>query len=167
MDSLGFAENIAEKKWRDDSTDALISDVHSLCISKMRTPFGPFWPVLISCMVSADYWLADYPELRQTIQPSTIGSPLGEPGFCIFCSTETEKSKVAVSQPFWKKHLGKSIGFCPWPQLWQTTLHIVLRIRGRPVAKWDPLLSWAIQHDPTEVLISGNTIQQRTHANSV
>ena len=37
-------------------------------------------------MVSADYWLVDYPELRRTIQPSTIGGPLGEPGFCIFCS---------------------------------------------------------------------------------
>ena len=42
---------------------------------------------LIGCMVSADYWLADYPELRRTTQPSTIGGPLGEPGFCIFCST--------------------------------------------------------------------------------
>ena len=36
---------------------------------------------------SADYWLADYPELRRTTQPSTIGGPLGEPRFCIFCST--------------------------------------------------------------------------------
>ena len=50
-------------------------------------PFGPFWPFLIGCMVSADYWLADYPELRRTTPPSTIGGPLGEPGFCIFCST--------------------------------------------------------------------------------
>ena len=59
-----------------------------LCLSKMRTPFGPFWPLLIGCLVSADYWLADYPELRRTTQPSTIGGPLGEPGFCIFCSTD-------------------------------------------------------------------------------
>ena len=58
-----------------------------LCLSKMRTPFGPFWPFFIGCMVSADYWLADYPEPRRTTQPSTIGGPLGEPGFCIFCST--------------------------------------------------------------------------------
>ena len=39
-----------------------------LCLSKMRTPFS----ILIGCMVSADYWLADYPELRRTTQPSTI-----------------------------------------------------------------------------------------------
>ena len=38
-------------------------------------------------MVSADYWLADYPEMRRTTQPSTKGGLLGEPGFCIFCST--------------------------------------------------------------------------------
>ena len=37
-------------------------------------------------MVSADNWLADYPELRRTTQTSTIGGPLGEPGFGIFCS---------------------------------------------------------------------------------
>ena len=58
-----------------------------LCLIKMGIPFGPFWPFLIGCMVSADYWLTDYPELRRTTQPSTIGSPLGEPGFCIFGST--------------------------------------------------------------------------------
>ena len=59
-----------------------------LCLSKMRTPFGPFF---IGCMVSGDYWLADYPELKRTTQPSTIGSPLGEPGFCIFCSTVSSR----------------------------------------------------------------------------
>ena len=39
-------------------------------------------------MVSAEFWMADYPEMRRTTQPSAIGGPLGEPGFCIFCSTE-------------------------------------------------------------------------------
>ena len=57
-----------------------------LCLSKMWTPFGPFWPFLIGCMVSANYWLADYPEMRWTTQPSTIGGPLGESGFYMFCS---------------------------------------------------------------------------------
>ena len=58
-----------------------------LCLSKMRTPCGLFWPFLVGCMVSSDYWLVDYPELRRTTQPSTIGGPLSEPGFCIFCNT--------------------------------------------------------------------------------
>ena len=60
---------------------------YPLCLIKMQIPFDPFWPFLIGCMVSADYWLTDYPELRRTTQPSTTGSPLGKPGFCIFCST--------------------------------------------------------------------------------
>ena len=46
-------------------------------------------------MVSADYWLADYPELRRTTQPSTIGGPLREPVFCIFCSTENAYSIIS------------------------------------------------------------------------
>ena len=29
----------------------------------------------------------DHPELRRITQPSTMGGPLGEPGFCIFRST--------------------------------------------------------------------------------
>ena len=37
---------------------------------------------------NADYWLADYPELTRSTQPTTMGGPLGEPGFCIFCSTD-------------------------------------------------------------------------------
>ena len=45
-----------------------------LFLIKMGIPFGPFWPFLIGCMVSADYWLTDCPELRRTTQPSTIGS---------------------------------------------------------------------------------------------
>ena len=32
MDSLGFAENVLEWKWRDDSTDSLISNVHSALV---------------------------------------------------------------------------------------------------------------------------------------
>ena len=68
-----------------------------LCLSKMRTLFGPFWPFFfIGCMVSADYWLADYPELRRTTQPSTIGGPLGKPGFCIFCSTAYQGSTLML-----------------------------------------------------------------------
>ena len=63
-----------------------------LCLSKMRTPFGPFLPFLIGCMVSADYWLMDYPELRRTTQPSTI-----EPGFCIFCSTGTVSMRTRLT----------------------------------------------------------------------
>ena len=47
-----------------------------LCLSKMRIPFGPFWHFFIGCMVSADHWLADYPELRRTTRPSTIGGPV-------------------------------------------------------------------------------------------
>ena len=68
-----------------------------LCLSKMWTAFGPFWPFLIGCMVSADYWLADYPELRRATKPSTIGGPLGEPGFCIFCSTAWQWSSHSVT----------------------------------------------------------------------
>ena len=75
-----------------------------LCLIKMRIPFGPFWPFLIGCVVSADYWfLTDYPELRRAPQPSTIGSPLGEPGFCIFCST------VQAAVSIWK---------CTPPSIW-------------------------------------------------
>ena len=47
-------------------------------------------------MVSADYWLADYPELRQTTQPTTMGGPLGEPVFCIFCSTVNLLNTIAA-----------------------------------------------------------------------
>ena len=86
MDSLGlsrkcFGMKVERRfhKWTDITCP--------VCLNKMRTPFGPFWPFLIGCMVSADYWLADYPEVRRTTQPSIIGGPLGEPGFCIFCST--------------------------------------------------------------------------------
>ena len=69
MDSLGFAENLSEWKWTDDSTDdALISNVHC---------------ALVKCRPR----LVDNPELRRTTQPSTMGGPLGEPGFSIFCST--------------------------------------------------------------------------------
>ena len=65
-----------------------ISCVHLyLCLNKMQTLIGSFWPVLINFMVWADYWLVDHPELRWTTQPSTMGDPLGEPGFCIFRST--------------------------------------------------------------------------------
>ena len=89
MDSLGFAENVSEWKWRDDATDALISNVHCAIVK-----WGPclvhFDHLFTGCMVSADYWLADYPEPRRTTQPSTIGGPLGEPGICIFYSTEED-----------------------------------------------------------------------------
>ena len=43
-----------------------------LCLSKLPTPFGPFYHFFIGCMVSADHWLADYPELRRTTQPSVV-----------------------------------------------------------------------------------------------
>ena len=121
MDSLGFVGNVLEWKWRNDSTGALISNVHCqgsyrkptskfpdfsltlrkiispwlfpdpyepwLCLSEMQTRLVHFDHFFIGCIVSADYWLADYPELRWTTQPSTIGGLLGEPGFCFFCST--------------------------------------------------------------------------------
>ena len=38
-------------------------------------------------MLWADYWLTDQPELRRTTQPSTMGGPLCDPGFCILRST--------------------------------------------------------------------------------
>ena len=64
---------------------------YPLCHSKTRTPFGPLWAFCDwlhhTYMVSVDYWLAEYPELRRTTQPLTIGGPSGEPGFCISCST--------------------------------------------------------------------------------
>ena len=41
MDSLGFSENVLEWKWRDDSTDALISNVHCALVK-----FGPVWSIL-------------------------------------------------------------------------------------------------------------------------
>ena len=56
-------------------------------LSKRHTPIGSFWLILIDFMVWADYWLTDHPELRRTTQASTMGGPLGEPGFCIFRST--------------------------------------------------------------------------------
>ena len=83
MDSLSFAGNVLEWKWRewDDSIDALISNAYCALVK-----WGPcvvhFYHFLIGCMVSADYWLADYPELRRTTQRSTIGGPFGEPGCC-------------------------------------------------------------------------------------
>ena len=58
-----------------------------LCLSKCGPRLVRFDNHLIGCMVSADYWLADYPKLKRTTQPATIGGPLGESGFCIFCST--------------------------------------------------------------------------------
>ena len=58
-----------------------------LCLNKTRTSIRSFWPFLIDFLVWADYWLTDHPELRGTTQPSTMGGPLGEPGFCIFRST--------------------------------------------------------------------------------
>ena len=73
MDSLGFAENVSEWKWRDDATDALISNVHCALV-KCGPRLVHFDQSFIGCMVSADYWLAGYPELRQTTQPSTIGA---------------------------------------------------------------------------------------------
>ena len=51
----------------------------------LRVHFDHFF---IGCMVSADYWL--------TTQPSTIGGPLGEPGFCIFCSTAYQGSTLML-----------------------------------------------------------------------
>ena len=95
MDSLGFAENVSEKKWRDDSTDTLISNVHCALV-KCECIWSSF-TIFIDCIVSADYWLADYPELRRTTQPSTIRGPLGEPGFCIFCSTDGDMCPWATN----------------------------------------------------------------------
>ena len=55
MDSLGFAENVLEWKRRDDSTDAMISNVHCALVNYT----DPVWSILtiffIGCMVSADY----------------------------------------------------------------------------------------------------------------
>ena len=112
VDSLGFAEDVLEWKRRDDDRCADIKC--PLCLSKMRILFGPFWPFFIVCMVSANYWLADYPEMRQTNQPSTIGGPLGEPGFCIFCSTagftnENHPIDGNGSPGFWFRSLVKSM----------------------------------------------------------
>ena len=45
--------------------------------------------ILIDFILWADHWLTDHPELRRTTQPSTIGGPLCDPGFCIFRSTDT------------------------------------------------------------------------------
>ena len=49
MDSLGFAENVSGWKWTNDSTDLCTDIKCSLCLSKMRAPFGPFWQFF--------YWL--------------------------------------------------------------------------------------------------------------
>ena len=81
MDALGFAENVSEWKWTDDSTDALISNVHDALV-KCGPRLVHFDHFFIGCVASADYWFADYPELKRTTQPSTIGGPLGESGFC-------------------------------------------------------------------------------------
>ena len=69
VDSLGFAENVLEWKWRDYSIDALISNVRCALV-KCRPRLVHFDHFLIGCMVSADYWLADCPELRRATQPS-------------------------------------------------------------------------------------------------
>ena len=45
-------------------------------------------------------------------------------------------------------------------------LNAVLWIRGRPVAKFDPLLGWAIHQDhrwATQLSISGNMIKQKSY----
>ena len=65
----------------------IIFDSYIFSAAEIRSILVHFEHFFIGCMVSADYWLADYPELRRTTQPSTIGGPLGEPRFCIFCST--------------------------------------------------------------------------------
>ena len=54
MDSLGFAENVLELKWRDDSTDALISNVR--CVLVKCGPrliyFDHFWLVAWSQQIT-------------------------------------------------------------------------------------------------------------------
>ena len=85
--------NVLQKIFRNE-TGYTVPPMHwyhmSVCtcvLSKRHTPIGSFWPILIDFTVWADYWITDHPELRRTTQASTMGGPLGEPGFCIFRST--------------------------------------------------------------------------------
>ena len=39
----------------------------------------------------------------------------------------------------------------------------VLRIRGLPVAKYDPFLGWAIQHDPRSRPMGDPTLDKLEH----
>ena len=59
-----------------------------LCLSKMQHSLVHFDHFLLVAWSTADYWL--------TTQPSTIGGPLGEPGFCIFCSTAYQGSTLML-----------------------------------------------------------------------
>ena len=87
-DSLGFTENVSDWKRSDDSTDALISNVHCALVK-----CGP----RLTHLTIFD-WLHGLSRLligglpRTETDHPTInhkGGPLGEPGFCIFCSTES------------------------------------------------------------------------------
>ena len=78
-------------------------------------------------MVSANYWVRCHPELRQTTQPSTMGGPLGDPGLCIFGSSESIiiADKYLRDSPSWVPatyfEIGHLVHFIRYPIL--TTLH--------------------------------------------
>ena len=57
MDSLGFAENVLEWKWRDDSTVALISNVHCALVKcgPRLVHFYHFWLAAWSQQI-IDWW---------------------------------------------------------------------------------------------------------------
>ena len=42
--------------------------------------------------------MTDHPELRRTTQPSIMGGPLGDPGFCFFRSTVSHISVYITYQ---------------------------------------------------------------------
>ena len=89
MNSLG---NISEWNWSYDFTDIMCPFV-----LKPKQNMDVDWLIwtifLIDFMVWADYWLTDHPELRRTIQPSTMGG--------IFRSTVHEDNWGAFQKRVW------------------------------------------------------------------
>ena len=61
-----------------------------LCLNKAWTRLAHF-DQFFNWFHGLSILLTDHPELRQTTQPSIMGGPLGDPGFCFFRSTDGPK----------------------------------------------------------------------------
>ena len=69
--------------------------------------------------------LTDHPELRGTTQPSIMGGPLGDPGFCFFRSTVNDNlnsQKTPHTSPVWVRY-GVSI-----VNTWVKTDHVLMAL---------------------------------------
>ena len=111
MHSLCFAKNISEEKWTDNSLISypwFITRLQSIANAPeiLQSCMKPLVCLCVFVWIKCEYRLAhfdqffnwfyglsihvlltDHPELRRTTQPSIMGGPLGDPGFCFFRST--------------------------------------------------------------------------------